>query len=373
MKERGNKLLRSLDKYVGIPLIWSLGLLHRKNLKNITYQNNSVRIVLLKTAGIGDTILLSSIVKEIKNYFQNAYITLICTKGNFSAANLLNVDQIIVFDINNPTSSLMEIHNLQRYDYLLDFAPWARLNSILSFFCKSSIKVGFKRENMHRHYLYDYVVEHSDKLHEIENYRNILRVIGLKLKLYNPTIEARQNVTHIQIPQMPYKEFIVFHAFPGGVNSFLREWPTEEWGRLGKLLINKGYNIVISGGKEDVDRAELLRREIDSQGQKCISIAGKISLKDMTGLLSRCLLLVTVQTGIMHLGAAVGTKVVALHGPTSPARWGPIGEKDKTIVVNPNVECAPCLSLGFEYACSNGYCMRTISVDQVVDSVSSLL
>jgi len=78
-------------------------------------------------------------------------------------------------------------------------------------------------------------------------------------------------------------------------------------------------------------------------------------------------ILVSGNTGIIHLGAAVDTKVVALHGPTNPNEWGPYNKE--STVIKSSKPCAPCLYLGFEYKCHKPDCMDEISVDEVFDAV----
>jgi heptosyltransferase III len=73
-----------------------------------------------------------------------------------------------------------------------------------------------------------------------------------------------------------------------------------------------------------------------------------------------------VKQEIMHLAAALGCPVISLHGPTSPQRWGAIGE---TIVsITPRYPYAPCIHLGFESQCRKNFCMQAITVDQVLEA-----
>jgi ADP-heptose:LPS heptosyltransferase len=77
-----------------------------------------------------------------------------------------------------------------------------------------------------------------------------------------------------------------------------------------------------------------------------------------------------VNTGVMHLAAATGATTVALNGPTSEARWGPIGER--AVSVNSDLPGCGYLNLGFEYDRGRPDCMRAISVDRVTEAVLAL-
>jgi len=370
MKERGNRILKLIDRYAGIPLVCFLGLIKKKRILNSNYfTKKNPKIILLKTAAIGDTILLSSIVAEIKNIYPNAEISILCSKNNLSAASFIAPpDNVIVFNISNPLKGLCELIDLPEYDLLLDFAPWARLNAIISFFISARLKIGFKRENMYRHYIYDLVVEHSDNIHEIENYRNILRAINILPKGLPANIEINRNKKDIVNNFLEdNKHYIIFHPFPGGEKKELKEWPDDNWIKLGQHLVQSGYSIVITGGKEDTERANYLARKISEDKSASFAVAGEISLSETAELIMLVGQLISVNTGIMHLGASVGANVIALNGPTSSLRWGPLGKK--SISINAKCKCAPCLSLGFEYACSHGGCMSTITVNDVSNSI----
>lgn len=370
MQERGNSFLKIADKYAGIPLVFTLGILKKKRkFDKELLEKHQKSFLLLKTAGIGDTIVLSAAAREIKRAWPGSHLTLLCSKNNYEIAGYLNCfDKIYIFDILKPINSLIKVISLGPFDFLLDFAPWARINSIISYFARAKFKVGFKRKGMHRHYVYDLFVEHEDKGHEIENYRKILRAICIQPAGLLPEINVDSAAGGI-----PFENAIVFHPYPGGAKSTLKEWPANNWVKLGRELIKRNYNVIITGGKKDAARAGALEEQINGglKTKMCTSLAGKLTLMEVGELIKESRVLVSVNTGTMHLGAAVGANIVALHGPTSPGRWGPLS--DKAVVLIPKVPCHPCLSLGFEYGCKGGGCMETISVEEVLAAAEQFL
>jgi 3-deoxy-D-manno-octulosonic-acid transferase/heptosyltransferase-1 len=93
------------------------------------------------------------------------------------------------------------------------------------------------------------------------------------------------------------------------------------------------------------------------------SVAGVTSLRELAALYKQASVLLTTDSGPMHLAAAVGTPVVALFGPTSPERTGPYGEGHA--VIRSGLACSPC----FRKVCETLECMKTISVDEVFRAV----
>jgi heptosyltransferase I len=374
MKERGNKLLKIFDKYAGIPLIFLFGLFKRKRrFDSSILRQDPVRFILLKTAAIGDTIILSAIVNELKSSFPKSEITLICSKANNLVAQFLpGLDHIIIFDVTKPFQSLKAVLQLGAYDILFDFASWAKLNSLISYFIAAKFKVGFKRRGMYRHYIYDLAVEHRDGIHEIDNYRNLLTSVSIQVTGLSPAfLVTEENAKKVESIFQKKGRNIIFHPFPGGTKKHLKEWPPECWIKTGEVLGKQGVILYISGGKEDLEQAEQLKQQLEKVGATCVNLAGKYTLAEMAAILAKTDLLITVNTGIMHLGASVGTPIVALHGPTSPQRWGPVS--NQAIIIKPKLKCAPCISLGFEYGCNTGECMMTITVDEVIQAAQTII
>src|SRR5208283_5412662 len=123
---------------------------------------------------------------------------------------------------------------------------------------------------------------------------------------------------------------------------------------------------VLIGGREDQDKGALIE---SSAKTKPINLIGKTSLPELALLLKQAKVLVTNDTGPMHLGYALGTPVVAIHGPTDPKLTGPYGTHNTVVKID--IPCAPC----FKKRCP-GYghiCMKDISTEMVYSKVLNYL
>lgn len=359
--ERSNPLLKKLDKYIGVPILYMLGKFHKTHKRPQTCK----RIAVIKTAAVGDTIILSAMLSEIKLAYPETEITVICSKNNVAMVKtLVEVDEIEVFAMNVPWQSLKRIKTLGHYDLVLDFGPWPRINGIISWQLNADYKVGFYRSDTYRHYIYDVKVEHSDKIHEIENYRNILRGAGIEPTGLLPDLCTDKRVR--------IDDYAVLHLFPGGAMDIQRRWSNECWLELAKELHRQyGVKILFSGGLVDREEAQEISDALMDKDVPAENIAGQYSLQDMASILQYAKLVVSVNTGIMHYAAAVGVPLVAIHGATSEVRWGPLSER--AMVVKSNLPCQPCISLGFESKCTNPVCMEKVTVPMVMEKVKKLL
>ena len=367
MKERNSIWRKRFDKWIGCPLLFVFGLFHRRREAKSFDKEHAPRIALIKTAAIGDTILLSAMVDEIKHQCPSSHVTVICSDNNLPMVRLLcGVDDTFLFRMNRPVHSFLKLRALSRFDLLLDFGPWPRINGIISWMIRADYKVGFKRARMYRHYVYDKWVEHLDSLHEIDNYRNILQGAGLQITGRLPRFEAHNDTCTERQP------YVVFHQYPGGSMENQRKWPEMRWAELGQWIHQTyGMRIILSGAPADREAAENTACLLREKGAAAKSIAGVYSLREMIDVLAKAELVISVNTGIMHLAAAVHVPLIALHGATSEQRWGPLS--DNAVVVKSGEPCQPCISLGFESKCTDPVCMRNITVAMVANVTERLL
>ena len=359
--ERNNPLLKKLDKWLGIPALYVLGKFHRQHTCPVSY----TKIAIIKTAAVGDTIILSAMIEELKQAYPKAEITVICSKNNAAMVKTLaQIDHIEIFAMKHPWQSLKRIKSLGHYDLVLDFGPWPRINGVIAWKLNADYKVGFYRPDTYRHYIYDVKVEHSDKLHEIENYRNILRGAGIEPKGVLPNLRTDKRLLA--------DDYAVLHLFPGGAMDIQRRWPNERWLELAEELYQQyGVKILLSGGQADREEAQAICDELQDRGVPAENIAGQYSLAEMASVLQYAKLVISVNTGIMHYAAAVGAPLVAIHGATSEIRWGPLS--NNSIVVKSGESCQPCISLGFESKCTKPICMEHVKVEMVMEKIKLIL
>lgn len=363
-QERGNQLFRLLDRYLGILVIGILRPFKRK--KSFGEKVHSVGI--LKTAAIGDTVLISAIAADLRKKYPAASIIFFAGGSNFEFAKTIKeFDEVILLPVNNPLKAARLIRQYQ-FDAFLDFGPWPRLDAILAFFSKSAFTAGFKTAGQHRHYLYDQTATHSNTQHEMENFRNLAGIIGLKSDSL-PHLAADAGESQGIVNEK--RHFVVFHPWPGGVKSYLKEWPLQNWAELARRMMRFGYHVFITGAPADLEKSRQIVNLVEGGAASITSLAGKSSLSDTIALLSRADLMVSVNTGIMHIGAALDVPLIGLHGPTSPRRWGPLGKK--SVVISARIPGCGYLNLGFEYPPDPPDCMGAITVEEVYERAKSIL
>ncbi len=352
---RGSATLKFLDRYLGVPLVFGFGLLTRK----LGTVPEFSTIGLLETAAIGDTVLLAGVVADLRRAFPDKKILLFTGSSNYEIARLLKgPDEVIELPVARPLQAIRILRE-GRVDVLCDFGPWPRINAVYTLFSGARFTLGFRTAGQYRHYAYNGVVDHSPAVHELENLRNLVRPLGV-----DPTSLPFIELDVPLVPGLRPRGYIIFHAWSGGYKGYIKEWPVSHWVDLADKVGQLGFEIVLTGASYDRVRAENLRARFSPRWRdKAINLAGKISLSQTCKVLRDAAAVVSVNTGIMHLAAAVGGTVLALNGPVAARRWGPLGKR--AVSVDSEAEGCGYLDLGFEYGNQRRDCMALIKPARV--------
>lgn len=169
-------------------------------------------------------------------------------------------------------------------------------------------------------------------------------------------------------PALP-AEYIAVHA-GGGSYSLARRWPVEDFAAVARAL---GSNVVLVGTEVDGEVSAELERLLDRQAT---NLVGQTSVGQTAAVLAGARLLISNDSGVVHLAAAVGTPVVAVFGPSNDDAWGPY-PPDEHRVVRASLPCSPCFyrgkSLGTPEGCATRDCLRLVTPDMVLAAARELL
>ena len=144
----------------------------------------------------------------------------------------------------------------------------------------------------------------------------------------------------------------------------MKKWPLENWSRLIDKIKSLSDIIVIGG----VAERGFIQQICKEKG--IVNTCGDFTIGELARVLKSCRLLVSIDSGPMHIATAVGTPVVALFGPTRFSKNRPWVGDGKAIIVTSNYFCAPCQFTYSFKSCKKDICMRSISVEDVFDAIS---
>lgn len=214
------------------------------------------------------------------------------------------------------------------------------------------------------------------KIHHVFYYLNILKNIGIDIDteysqpyIYlsmEERLRARDVLKNLRRP--------VIGINPGATYGSTKRWPSERFAEVSKRIITElDGSVVIFGGQSEVEIAKEICTFVNAKRQTPDSelkmIAGKTSLRELSALISECDILLTNDSGPMHIGYAVRTPLVAIFGSTDPSLTGPPGKEN--VVIKKDLQCSPC----FKRECDKQKmaCMTSITPDEVFEAVKHLI
>jgi len=342
--------MRSLDGAVGAPLISALALVRPKR----ALPAQPARIAILQPTAIGDAILSSGVIAHVVNAYPHARVVVFHGPSNASAMALIDAafeKQTVPFG--RPWKALAALRAFKP-DLVIDLAPWPRATALAAML-SGGVTVGFDSEDQARGGAFDVPVAHSCGRHEFENFAGMAQALGLA-EPYRMTLK-----TAWPAPALELRGLVLCHAQAGGSRAADRAWPDGHWVALARLARAKGYKVAFTGAPADKAAIDPIVALAGDPG--VFSLAGKQTIPELAGLIQHAAGLVSVDTGVLHLGAALGGPVVGLHGPSASRRWGAWSARARG--VDSPYPGSGFTKFGFEPAAEGPQMMAAISPDTV--------
>lgn len=307
-----------------------------------TWQKARV-IGVMCVAGIGDAVMATPLISEIRRCKPGAKVVVISTTTTSQIfKHNPDVNAICCYasrrkQIISYVRLLLKLRQ-EKIDVLFAAQPanTVRHSCIAAF---SSAKLCLKHDFDYSalperdfSFIYNALIPSSITRHRLELNLDLLRYLGEEIeeRASCPRYDSSQltdDRVESRLSNFLYdaRNFVAIH--PGG-GMKKKHWSPQRFVELGKVLTDFGAFVLLVGGKEETTLCETISAQI---GQRASSFAGKLNLEETAALLKRCSFLVSNDTGIMHLATAIGTPVFAIFGPTDPRHIGPYSDRATVI------------------------------------------
>jgi len=324
------------------------------------------KILVIKLRAIGDVILATPVLENLRQAFPQAQIDFLTEKMCVPiVSDHPAINEILNFDRNQPGASRKLIQQVRRrrYDVVLDLFGNPR-SAVLTLLSGAPMRVGFRFRV--RQYAYNLkVVPRGDRVHEVEFNLDALRALEIPIvtrKLLVAVDEASENFA-----KQFWRENGLENRRVIGLNAsggwYTKRWPLDFFAQLGDRLQRelKAAVLLLWGPGEYVDA-----KTIAQMMQAPSLLAPPANLKQLAALLRKLTLLVSNDSGPLHLAAAMGTRVVGIYGPTRPDLQGPWGE-GHVIVMKTGLACLGCNGVTCKIVTHD--CMKQLEVEKVWEAV----
>jgi len=338
------------------------------------------RIAVAKYMGIGSLILATPLLQILRRYMPQAEIALVTSMNLTELARMLPVDKVFAWDFRSPTSALKTflpfIATLRRWrpDVFFDLEFFANTSALIAWLSGAPVRVGFHHAQSPRGRLLTHYVPVTPR-HTAELFAALAWALGIPVEPLPPPLRPRYSFERVreEIRSLP-RPYVVVNPNAGEL-ALQRRWMPERFHELIQRLLKNfpSFRFVVIGSKSE--RSHVLKVLGDLVNHPSIlNLAGQLNLDELCFVLENAKLLITNDSGPMHLAAALGTPCVALFGPETPEHYGPLGENH--LLLYKRLLCSPCLTPfdGKMFSCPFGVkCLEAISVDEVFEASAQFM
>jgi len=328
------------------------------------------RILVMNLNQIGAVVLATPVFRALKQAYPQAHVA---TLVRDSMVPLLDgnpyLDQVIAWNLRWPLRRRWDVVRAlrrQRFDVAINLSHSLE-RCLLTWLSGAPVRVGF--DTTEAPFLQTQrVKEQTGAYHATERNLDLVRALGIEadgeegFRLYVSEAERRWLDEWSRRVGLP-EDATLIGLNPGASNP-LNRWSVEAFARLGDLLVERGYQVIVLGGPMDAADGEAIA---SGMRHPALRGTGQFNLRELSALLTRVAVLVTADTGPMHMAVALRTPVVALFGPADPRWTGPYCGP-RTVIQKEELECIRCLK---KHCPIDRECLKRITPEEVLAAVEA--
>jgi len=346
---------------------------------------NFTRTLIIKPSSMGDVVQALPVLTALKEAHPSAHVSWLVGKP---FAGILDghprLDEVIVFDrrrfarftfsvtVAGEFLAFMKGLRQRRFTAVIDLQGLFR-SGLLALATGAPARVGFRdaRELAPLFYTEDVFVPRRT-VHAVDRYLTAARRLGLaeaKARDHLPVSAAARAAIRGRLAEAGLEPGEPFVAVGPHARWATKQWPAERFAAvLDRLHRREGVRAVLVGSGDAAEAARTIARGLT---QPPIDLVNRTTLKELAAVLAEARVMLTNDSGPMHVAAAVGTPVVAIFGPTSPARTGPYGPGHR--ILAGRAACSPCYRRQCLYDRGNAamLCLTNITPEAVYDQLSA--
>ena len=318
--------------------------------------DNINKILVVNLAFIGDVILSTPVIRALKEKYPQSSISMLTIPLTAPIAQLNPyIDKVLIYDKKGDHKGLLGGWKVvtaikkEKFDMAICM-NFAVRGAMLTWLAGIKYRIGYDAQHG-KIFLTDAIKASRAVIqHETLNHMMILQPLGCKNIDDKIEIVVPENIISKTISKINF-------------NKSKKNLEIKEYSKIIQGLRDK-FDIYIIGGKKEESSLNLLAEKAGVNKERVL--AGTLSLQEIAALIKISDVLLSVDTGPLHISQGVNTPVVALFGPTDPKIWGPRNSNDK--IIYKKIDCSPCWGKGI---CEKNSCMEKIEVEEIVATLKT--
>lgn len=332
------------------------------------------KILVVGPAWVGDMVMAQCLFKVLKQRQPECEIDVLAPAWSLPIlARMPEVASSIIMPIGHGKLALRERYQIgkslreKKYQQAI-VLPNSFKSALIPFFAKIPLRTGWSRE------LRSIILNDVRKLNKTKFPLMIERYMALGVQA-NEKLPENYPAPKLKISKETCSQALATHKLmherpilalcPGAEFGPAKRWPEEYYAAIANVKLNEGWDVWIFGSPKDAVVAE---RIMELTQQRCFNLTGKTKLEEAVDLLSLANLVISNDSGLMHIAAALDKPLIAVYGPTSAGFTPPLNPQSK--VISLKLDCQPC----FQRECplKHQRCMRDLTPELVLNLMTEL-
>lgn len=342
------------------------------------------RVLIQKYFGMGSILQAIPLIKVLRRSYPNAKITFITAGAYREVISLCGLaDDVLIADFSSMPMFLRSCFRIaiglltKRYDVSVDLEFFAKFPLMIAALSAAPIRVGL----YHRKIRPEGILTHKVAFNFYHHISDIYLAYAAQLDLpLSPEDHAsvipsfRQELEEsirARFKLGDAERIIIVNVNSGDLFAF-RKWPSQNFVTLLAILMDKhpDYTYVLIGGRSEYAYVDGITRQVSTRKARLLNCAGQTSLKELFTLIEMSELVITNDSGPLHIAALYGKNIAAFFGPETPVVYGPMNSN--ALVFYPeNLYCSPCMCVYdskqslYAETCERNVCLSSIMPEQV--------
>ena len=320
------------------------------------------RVLLIKFWGIGSLQLLTPAARTLRRRRPQARLTLLTLAENADFARGLGVfDEVKALDVRGSgwlgvfvrIAALVSLLRGERFDEVYDFEFFTRFSAVIALLSGAPSRHGFEAPTVWRGKLHTGKTPFNRYWHVARNFRALAggedgaEVAHEDLVPFALPTAVKDRVTEFLTEHGAVREPLVVLNPNAGSLSLERRWPRDRFAELARrLVIEDGAQVVLVGAPSEAEytaEVAVLANLSDEESAGLLDLSGGLDISELCALLERADVVVSNDSGPMHLAAVLGTPTIGLFGPETPVMYKPLGRRTRALWDPP--VCSPCINV----------------------------
>jgi len=338
------------------------------------------RILVVRTDRMGDLVLSTPVFRELRMHYPGAYLAALVrpyTRAVVEANPY--IDEVIAYDKKECDRNICRFFRFirglrqKRFDCALVLHPTNR-DHVIAFLSGIPRRIGYNRKM--GFLLTDRIIHDKQfgKKHESDYALDMVRTLGIEPRekeFFVPCDRRAEKWADDLFRAAGIRQSDRVIVINPGASCPSKIWPPERYAAVADALAGQGRKIVVLAGPDSLDKktAQSVIKHMNASAVDCID---KAPIPETASIFRRSSLVISADTGPMHIAAAIGVPVIAIFGRNqpgiSPRRWGPVNKN--SVVLHKDAGCAVCLA----HDCTRGFaCLSAITVAEVLAAADKIL